>query len=410
MKCDTAMNLMSAYIDKDLNEIDRLEFEKHISECSKCKEEYDILVDIVSHCNTCLESELPDGFSEELHLKLQNIKRPVRRFNIKWVAGIVAAFLVVAIGFGSGAFNNSIMDQSVKTEEIANESQVASMPASAPDIAYANGASKDQMKVTFSENRAGQEGFGGAMGMTMEKSKLSNRKVIKNGYLSLEVSDFDLALNEITRITSESGGFVENSQVDNINYTMDGQNKSRKNGNITIRIPANGFEGIFETIKSMGDVKNENKSGEDITREYRDIETRAENLKVQESSLRELMTKAKTVDEILRIETELNRVRTDIDIMTGGLRRWDDLVDLSTLNINLIEVKKEDLKKISVDNVWGKAYRGFINAINNVIGFIEASFVFFVTAIPYIIIIGLIGFIAFKVIKKNKKGGKINAS
>jgi hypothetical protein len=143
-------------------------------------------------------------------------------------------------------------------------------------------------------------------------------------------------------------------------------------------------------------------NGNDITKEYRDTYARAENLKVQEQSLQQLMAKAKSVDEILKIETELNRVRTDIDLLEGNLKQWDDLVQLSTIQISLTEVKEGELKKVDVPGIWGRAYNGFVGAVNNVLLGLEKVFVWAVTAIPYLVIIGAVGAAALYIVKRKK--------
>jgi hypothetical protein len=153
----------------------------------------------------------------------------------------------------------------------------------------------------------------------------------------------------------------------------------------------------------MGKLVNENISGNDITAEYRDTEARVDNLKIQEQSLKQLMTKANNVDEILRIETELNRVRTDIDINSGNLKRWDNLVQLSTIYIYMRELKPEELKSVDVPGMWEKAYQGFIKAINNVVDGLQNIVILLVAAIPYLVIAGLVVVIGLYIARKIRK-------
>jgi hypothetical protein len=115
------------------------------------------------------------------------------------------------------------------------------------------------------------------------------------------------------------------------------------------------------------------------------------------------MTKAKNVDEILRIESELNRVRTDIDINSGNLKRWDELVQLSTISIYMRELKPEELKSVDVPGMWGKAYEGFIKAINNVVAGLEKTFIAVIAAIPYLVVVGVLAVIGLVIARKIKK-------
>ncbi|HOM43145.1 MAG TPA: DUF4349 domain-containing protein, partial [Bacillota bacterium] len=107
-----------------------------------------------------------------------------------------------------------------------------------------------------------------------------------------------------------------------------------------------------------------------------------------------------------KIESELNRVRTDIDINTGNLKRWDNLVQLSTIYIYMRELKPEELKSVDVPGTWEKAYQGFIKAVNNVVGGLQKLLIALVAAIPYLVVTGVIaaiGFVTAKKIKLKKK-------
>jgi hypothetical protein len=115
------------------------------------------------------------------------------------------------------------------------------------------------------------------------------------------------------------------------------------------------------------------------------------------------MTKAKNVDEVLKIETELNRVRTDIDLYSGNLKRWDDLVQLSTINIYIRELKPEELKSVDVPGMWGKAYQGFIKAINNIVAGLEKTVIVLVAAVPYLLVVGLLAVVGVSIARKIKK-------
>ncbi|HPW41924.1 MAG TPA: zf-HC2 domain-containing protein, partial [Bacillota bacterium] len=117
MKCETIKNMMSSYIDKDLNNIEKAEFEKHLAECEECRAEYESLIDIIAACGNLEEIELPQNFRTELHQRLNEEKRKRNFFSgimgskrMKMAAGLVAAALVIAIGIGGSSllFDNSM--------------------------------------------------------------------------------------------------------------------------------------------------------------------------------------------------------------------------------------------------------------------------------------------------------------
>lgn len=450
MKCEAVQSMISSYIDKDLNDIEKQEFEKHLSECPKCREEFESLYEIAAICGSFEEIDLPSDFRTDLHQRL--LKEKKKQFGgffgikgMKAVTGLVAAVLVIAIGIGSGSLFNGKATKSASEQapNFAAGAANGAAPAAyydtkgdagvqsqetyhGPEVSFSmadtaqpaadpvSPATKRSMAITFSEEEnAAQfnENVKKQKAEPMEQnSARSGRMVIRTGNIALKVANVDSSVEEIRKMAEKIGGYVENSQVDNVPLStvesVRGNSVVRettsKYANMSIRIPAEKFESTFSAVKALGKFVNENISGSDITAQYRDTYTRAENLKIQEKSLQQLMTKAKNVDEILRIETELNRVRTEIDMLSGDLKRWDDLVQLSTIHISLTEVKEEELKKVDVPGILGQAYNGFIGAVNNVVTGLERIFVVLVAAIPYLIVVGVLAAIGTYIAKKIK--------
>ena len=437
MKCETIKNMMSSYIDKDLNNIEKAEFEKHLAECEECRAEYESLIDIIAACGNLKEIELPQNFRTELHQRLNEEKSKRNFFSgilgskrMKMATGLVAAALVIAIGIGGSSL---LFDNSMKmAQESAPDMGYGAAPApAAPPVYYdsdlaVNKAKSREFEMAAAEERGmGEDSVGmqfneslmakemapsqGLEGQAAESAR-SGRMVIRSGNISVNVENVDKAAAEIRQMTESSGGYVENSQIDNVTVPQfpvydagsEARETTQKYANMTVRVPENRFEDIFNNIKGMGKLVSENISGSDITAEYRDTTARVDNLKIQEQSLQQLMAKAKTVDEILKIESELNRVRTDIDIYTGNLKRWDNLVQLSTIYVYMRELKPEELKSVDVPGTWEKAYQGFIKAVNNVVEGFQKTLIVLVAAIPYLFVAGVIAAIGFLAARKVK--------
>ena len=432
MKCENIRELMSMYIDNEINEVDKAKFEKHIAQCPQCKEEYEILKDLVLECSEIDEVELPQDFREQLHNKLMEAKanKPgkftqfIRRANWKPAAGAVAAVLILAVSLNFLGGNKSFeqaqtgaapsvdsrgygtMQYDIDTNQAAKSKGIGA--ATTPEIAPVPAAAPNVM---FSESMPSSEGTTRIQTTAADIAPQEARKIIKNGNVSLKAADVQTRVQEITALAEQSGGYVESSYVDNVVQPNMGVTQDAKIAkettimiaNMTIKIPAEKFEGSFQTIIGMGKLVNQSSNSSDVTLQYKDIEARVANLKVQEKHLQEIMTKATTVADTLKVEVELNRVRTEIDIMTGNLKNWDQLVEYSTIYISMTEVKEAELEKVDVPGVWQNAQQGFIKTINNIRNGVEILFVFLVSALPYILILGAGLLLAVFWIKKKKK-------
>jgi len=73
--------------------------------------------------------------------------------------------------------------------------------------------------------------------------------------------------------------------------------------------------------------------GEDVTEEYRDLEIRLDSAEKTRKRYLELLNKAEKVDEILKIERELERLNGEIDLLKGKINRLTHLAQYATITV-----------------------------------------------------------------------------
>ncbi len=156
-----------------------------------------------------------------------------------------------------------------------------------------------------------------------------DRKVIKNGSLSLIVGKAEEAAEKLKGIATQFKGFINSA---NIYEVADGM----KTGSVTIRLPADQFDAAVAEIKKLAiKVERENLSASDVTDQFVDLEARLRNLKAGESQFLEIMKRAVTVEETLKVQRELNSVRGQIEQVQGQLTYLSRQIDMSTITISL---------------------------------------------------------------------------
>jgi len=229
------------------------------------------------------------------------------------------------------------------------------------------------------------------------------RKIIRNVSMEVETSDLEAVYRLFSQQVVFYGGFVEQGSIGDyyFSYYEKIQDTARmRNAQITARIPAEDLEAMIAFVEENSEVKSLNTSTQDQTEYYYDVDAQAENLKVREARLRELMAKAEDIDDILSVENELYRVRSEIDALTRNLKNIDSRVDLSTLYISMREV--EDSGAIaSPDRSLSEEIReGFIRNINRIIRFTQDAIVYVVSYLPIVVLVGLIGVMGLWILKK----------
>ena len=156
---------------------------------------------------------------------------------------------------------------------------------------------------------------------------IADRQIISQASLSVEVEDVAGAVAQVRTIAETRGGFV--SQV------ATSGTPGRQRSDLVVRVPQGEFFDTLESIKGLGKVWAENAGSEDVTEQFIDLEARLRSALREEQSLLSLLERADTVSNILTIERELSRVRSDIERLQGQINYLSRRVDLATISVAL---------------------------------------------------------------------------
>ena len=165
----------------------------------------------------------------------------------------------------------------------------------------------------------------------------SERIVIKNANLSIVVVDPLQSMQTISQMAAGMGGFTVFS---NSYKTTTGRGMEVPVANITVRVPAEKLDEALATIKGLvkdekKDILSEDVSGQDVTKEVTDLESRLRNLQAAEVQLLEIMENADTTEDVIAIFRELTSIRTEIEVIQGQIKYYRESASLSAINVNL---------------------------------------------------------------------------
>ncbi|MBU5483885.1 DUF4349 domain-containing protein [Clostridium sp. MSJ-11] len=230
-------------------------------------------------------------------------------------------------------------------------------------------------------------------------AEIADRKIIQNANIEIQTLNFDNSTLELSKKVESFGGYIENSNITGKRIDNDPSIENRF-AEVSIRIPVKKFNEFIKDLQNLGNITNQHINTTDITSQYFDTEARLKSLKIQQERLLELLKKSGELKDMLEIERELERVGYEIETLTGTLKKWNNLIEYSTLNINLYEVQK--YKKANPLSLKDKAYYGFISSVENVVYLVKLLIIFIISSIPYLITI-LPFILIFKYFSKNKK-------
>lgn len=161
------------------------------------------------------------------------------------------------------------------------------------------------------------------------------RKVVKTAELSIETLDFRKSTSGLEKSVAEFGGYIESS---NIQGASKGPRFSSRSASYTVRIPAERMQEFLDRAGSVGTVVSKSTGGKDVTQNYYDTDTRLKSLETERNRLLDLMKKAEKMEDVLAIEQRLTDVQTQIEQLTGDLKRMDSLISLATVTVGIREV------------------------------------------------------------------------
>ncbi len=431
MDCKQFRDAVMCYLDDDMDESSISEFDAHKQTCDKC-EQY--LEDVQLIKNTMQDFELeplPDNFEIELHEKLikashereestdkknktantndKNVGIVSYFYNHRWLSytmGTAAVLFIAIMMIGMGGIRMGSSDKSIKMDAgydtddgYYEENMAEAAPMAFGAIAEESvEVSADEGEYVLAGEAKSSERKSSAK--TSDDGYMEGRLLIRSAAMTLEVENYDDVFKIITDRVNAYGGFIGSSDTSLTHRRRSDGEGFLKEGMLVVRVPQEQFDNALAGFKTLGNQIYINISSEDITNRYRDVAEEVENLKVRERKLREIMEQAQTVEDTIVVERELSDVRGSINRLSGDLKNWERLVAMSSIHINLNEVRSLTPKIEPIDDSFGARIKeGFVDSINYMKYRFEELTIRVVEMIPWIIVYGIILFVLYKIVR-----------
>ena len=234
-----------------------------------------------------------------------------------------------------------------------------------------------------------------------------DRIVIKNADLAIVVSDVNGRMKNIQVMAEQMGGFVVSS---NLYKSYTNNNIEVPEAQIVVRVPAEKLDDAIEQIKKdVVDVQSETVSGQDVTSEYVDLQSRLKNLEAAEAQLNDILQKAADTTDVVNIFNQLVSYREQIEVVKGQIKYYDEAAALSSITVRIIA--EETIQPIVIGKWEPKGVA--LEAIQDLVYFYQdfVSFIirFVIYILPVLITIGIplyLIFIGARALFRKMRGNK----
>jgi len=231
------------------------------------------------------------------------------------------------------------------------------------------------------------------------------RMVIRDASLSLVVADPAAVIDQISSIATQKGGFVISSNLYNTTYGSQGIAVTR--GSISIRVLSDSLDDALDEIKDLAiEVDSESVTGQDVTDEYTDLNSKLRNLEAAEERLLDIMDSATETEDVLQIFEHLKSVREEIEVITGRMEYLRDSARLSQIQVELIPDEMSQPLQIGGWEPKGTA-RDAVESLVEALQFIaDAGIWFVICVLPVGLILGVPLYYAFRAIVRKRRAVK----
>ena len=322
MNCTQVRDLMSSYLDDALVPSERAEVESHLTKCSACTAELTSLAHVVSLVHALPEVAVPAGFHRSVMAAVAAARRAseapkarpwarVASFRLARVS-LVAAALVLFFGLGMMT------------------GRLLLVPAPGPAAYQPPNAGAD----TSPDNATVATGNTvGPLGLIQDHLVADTvagmgRQVTYSAKIDLQVQDVRAAVVRIANVAQATGGYVEQSKITTSWF-------GRVSAYMKFRVPQANFQSAVDQVGAQGKVVSNEISAQDVTANYVDVTSKLISLQTQEQQLLGLLRQTSSVDDIVKIQKELEDVRSQIETMKGAIQYYDQLVAFSTVEVDI---------------------------------------------------------------------------
>lgn len=336
-----------------------------------------------------------------------------------WVGGAAAAAVIVVAALiapsvatliaGGGAGGGVAVDSSG-----ASPAAPARDGAPAPNTGAGSGSSFDAGATTGS----GSKGTTGSNTSTSPQAGTTGRDIITSASATVVVKDIPTAAQTIARSAEAHGGYVESMSIGQSGQPIPVDPNSgviqpetgvkatttpnpypypSDSGYVTVRVPAAQLSATIDELSSLGEVTASAVNRQDVTEQTVDLQARVNATQASVTRLTQLMAQAKSVGELLAVETALADRQATLESYQAELKSLKGQVDLSSLTVTLqpetTAVKAEP--KGFLDGLLA-GWNGLVATLNGIV-------IAFGFLIPWLIVVGIAGVIVWLIVRSIRR-------
>ncbi len=296
--------------------------------------------------------------------------------------GMVAALLtLVTMGCAAGAMPTpGVMEERSEAP--------AAMSTQAPAAPAADSAESES---------GGRAGTGAA----------AERLIIRNASLDIVARDTEAMVEEIGALADELGGYVIESNLSEYQEGM--------RAYLRLRVPGEKLDPALDRIREIAmEVRRESMSGQDVTDEYVDLQSRLRHLEATEERLLAFMEDAEDTEAALEVYDRLQGIQAQIEQTKGRMQYLEQSAAMATITLDITPSELAQPIQVGKWRPQGTLRNAFESLIEVLQFLVDALIVIVVLIVPILVIIALplVGFffLVRRIVRRRRRAKQEEAS
>lgn len=208
------------------------------------------------------------------------------------------------------------------------------------------------------------------------------RLIIRNANLDIVVEDTESAVDEISDLADQLGGYVIES---NLSEYQEG-----KRARLRLRVPEEELDGALDRIRELAvEIRSESVTGEDVTDEYVDVQSRLRHLEATEERLLTFMEEAEDTEAALEVYDRLQNIQAQIEQAKGRMEYLEQSAAMATISLNITPSELAQPIQVGRWRPQGTLRDAFESLIRVFQFLVDALIVIVVLVLPVLLIIAL---------------------
>jgi hypothetical protein len=151
----------------------------------------------------------------------------------------------------------------------------------------------------------------------------TSRKLITSAYLELKTPDLEGAAAGVDALLEKYGAYCSSVNLHDNTRAY------------TLKVPAAQYKRFLEELAAIGRTVRLRETTEDAGRQYYDLDVRLQTQKALLQTYTGYLGRASNIEEILAVEEKIAQLQAELDDTGGQLRRLTNLIDYSTVQLEL---------------------------------------------------------------------------